>query len=220
MNKVLIITAYLFIFFAQPTWAQDGNSSLDTRINLLLGLNQPVFADGFNIEGNIFYKRFVFDYSHGVSLDFSGNTVSGELAEQQLKVHMPYTTGFGLGYRFNSWFNLRLEPKWHRFEISYDSDMPLEVNEEIVSYNTFSLGIGAYANWRPFANKSGAINGLMVVPSIRYWPRVSSSLAGNEFTYDNRLTGQTETHEAMQAGINNTPFIFNVSIGYSLPIKK
>ncbi len=219
MNKVLIIPIILFFYCVQTAQAQD-RTPLDTRVNLLLGLNQPVFADGFNIEGNFFYKRLAFDYSHGVSLDFSGITVSGELAEQQLKVHMPYTTGFGVGYRFNHWFNLRLEPKWHRFEISYDSDVPLEMEEEIVSYNTFSLGIGAYVNWRPFARKAGAINGIMVAPSIRYWPRVSSSLADNEFTYDNRLTGQTETHEAMQAGINNTPFIFNVSIGYSLPIKK
>jgi len=220
MYKALFTPIIFFLFCTQTVQAQNENSPLDTRVNLLFGLNQPVFADGFNVEGNIFYKRFAFDYSHGVSLDFSGNTVSGELADQQLKVHMPYTTGFGVGYRFNHWFNLRLEPKWHRFEISYDSDTPLEVSDEIVSYNTFSLGIGAYFNWRPFAKKSNALSGIMVAPSIRYWPRVSSSLADNEFTYDNQLTGQTETHEAMQAGINNTPFIFNVSIGYSLPINK
>src|SRR3954470_13770649 len=98
---------------AFPMGAQQ-QKNFDTRVNILFGLNQ-IILNGFNVEGNLFYKRLAFDYSHGVSLDFSGNNVSGSIKEQKLAVHMPYTTGFGVGYRFTRWLNVRLEPKWHRF---------------------------------------------------------------------------------------------------------
>ena len=199
--------------------AQNESPGLDNRINLLFGLNQPLLAGGFNVEGNLFYKRLAFDYSHGVSLDFAGNTVTGELAEQQLAVHMPYTTGFGVGYRFNEWFNLRVEPKWHRFEI-YQAGVAQTASNQIVGYNTFSLGLGAYVNWRPFKEQDNALRGLMVSPSLRYWPRVRSTLNNDQFTYTNTLTDQVETHNAMEAGIANTPIIFNISVGYSFQLKK
>src|SRR5450432_3031560 len=77
--------------------AQDWKS--DKKINVLFGLSQPLLAHGFNIEGNYIHNRFIFDYSHGVSLDFKDNTVSADLKKQGLAVHMPWTTGFGIGYR-------------------------------------------------------------------------------------------------------------------------
>ncbi|MGD1840594.1 MAG: hypothetical protein ACFB0B_06815 [Thermonemataceae bacterium] len=190
---------------------------LETRVNLLFGLSQPLFVDGFNIEGNFFYNRIAFDYSHGVSLDFTGSAITGELADQQLEVHMPYTTGFGIGYRFNEWFNLRLEPKWHRFELYYEG-ISQESQSPIVAYNTFSLGLGAYINWLPFKRQDNFLKGIMVAPSIRFWPRVSSSLEEDVFTYFNERTNEQVTHNAMEAGVGNTPFIFNVSIGYSLKL--
>ncbi|HEY5823878.1 MAG TPA: hypothetical protein VIT44_05930 [Cyclobacteriaceae bacterium] len=211
---LILLFALVFEIKAQ----QKSKEEFDTRINVLFGLTQPLFAKGFNIEGNFLYKRLAFDYSHGVSLDFSGNTVSGELKEQHLQVHVPYTTGFGVGYRFVPWLSLRVEPKWHRFEIYYEGSQ--SESNKIVDYNTFSLGLGLYANWRPFRNNPNVLKGIMIAPSIRYWPTVSSTLPGDEFVYDNQITGNTETHHRMEAGINNTPIVFNISVGYSFNLKR
>lgn len=198
------------LFFGQVAQAQ--NKPLSNRVNILFGLNQPL-ANGFNIEGNLFYKRFVFDYSHGVSLNFSNQMLAGNEKTQQLAAHLPYTTGFGVGYRFNEWFNLRAEPKWHRFELYYEGDKQT-IDNRIVAYNTFTLGIGAYFNIRPFKNQNNFLKGIMIAPSIRYWPKISSNLNDN-FTYQNRITGQNETLSAMEVGVANTPWIVNISVGYS-----
>ncbi len=212
-----LLSMFTLVFNGQAQ--QSDKKEFDTRINVLFGLTQPLFAKGFNIEGNFFYKRLAFDYSHGVSLDFSGNTISGELKQQHLQVHVPYTTGFGLGYRFTEWLSLRVEPKWHRFEIYYNDENQSETNK-IVGYNTFSLGLGAYANWRPFKNIQNPLKGIMIAPSIRYWPTLHSTLVDDKFVYDNRITGNTEIHNRMEAGINNTPFVFNISVGYSFDLSR
>ena len=44
------------------------------------------------------------------------------MREHGLAVHLPYTTGFGIGYRLKEWVNVRIEPKWHRFEFYYDDE--------------------------------------------------------------------------------------------------
>ncbi len=210
MQKTLLSIFALIIFLNQVGQAQS--PTLTNRVNVLFGLNQPL-ANGFNVEGNLFYKRFAFDYSHGVSLNFSNQMLAGQEKTQQLAVHIPYTTGFGVGYRFNEWFNLRAEPKWHRFELYYEGDAQT-IDNRIVAYNTFSLGIGAYFNWQPFKKQRNFLKGIMVAPSIRYWPRLSTNLPDG-FTYQNRITGQNEALNAMQVGIANTPWIFNVSVGYT-----
>ena len=206
---ILLTTATLIFNVAQAQTSQK----LTNRVNLLFGLNQPL-VDGFNIEGNIFYKRLAFDYSHGISLNFSNDMLTGNEGSQKLAVHLPYTTGFGIGYRFSEWFNLRAEPKWHRFEIYYEGEQQ-DAQHRITAYNTFSLGVEAYFNIRPFKNKDNFLKGLIISPSVRYWPRLASSLENDRFTYQNKITGQTETIEAMEVGIANTPWIVNISVGYS-----
>lgn len=209
---IIALTVLTFQLQAQE-WKND------KKVNLLFGLTQPLFVDGFNIEGNYIHNRLIFDYSHGVSLDFSQSSLTPELRNQGVTVHMPWTTGFGVGYRFNEWLNLRVEPKWHRFEFYYD-DEPQTSENEITSYNTFSLGLGLYANFRPFKNKASFIKGIMVAPSIRFWPTVSSTLDGDSFAYNNKNTLATETIETLDSGLGFTPIIFNISIGYSFDLKK
>jgi len=60
------------------------------------------------------------------------------------------------------------------------------------------------------------LKGIMIVPNVRWWPRVSSSVAGDALTYTSRITEQVETHEVRQIGMANTPFFINASIGYSV----
>lgn len=217
---VFIIFSFIASSFSQNTeidLASISKKKLDTRINILFGLNQPLLARGFNIEGNLFYKRFVFDYSHGVSLDFSGNNLSGDAADQKLALHLPFTTGFGVGYRFNELFNLRVEPKWHGIEVYQETDEQTEENL-LGEYTTFTLGLGAYMNWQPFKNKNNFLKGFMISPSIRYWPRISSTLKDDKFEYFNTTSDQNEVHEAIEIGFGNSPLILNISVGYSFKL--
>ncbi len=200
------------LFLAAPSLNAQPRP-MENKVNLVFGLNQ-LLAKGFNVEGNIFYKRISFDYSHGVSLDFTGNALSGAEKDQKLAVHLPWTTGFGVGYRFSNAFNLRLEPKWHRFEIYYDGDIQ-NASNRLGDYTTFTLGLGAYYNWQPFQKNDNALKGIMIVPSVRFWPKLSSTLADDKFIYQNSKTGKQETHEAMEVGFGNTPLVVNISIGYS-----
>jgi hypothetical protein len=202
---------------AYQAQAQDWKS--DKKINIVFGLTQPLLVDGFNIEGNYIHNRFIFDYSHGTSLDFSGNKVTEDLRRQGVSVHIPWTTGFGVGYRLKQWLNVRIEPKWHRFEFFYDGTNESQ-SSEITSYNTMSLGVGFYGHFQPFKNKSSFLKGIMVAPSIRYWPTVSSTLEGDKYTYFNTNTMQNEEIKTLDPGIGFTPFVFNISVGYSFDLKK
>lgn len=211
--KKMHTTILLLLIMTTLSNAQDSKPVLTNRVNLLFGMNQ-LLVGGFNIEGNIFYKRIAFDYSHGMSLEFSNKLLTGEAAEQGLAVHIPWTTGFGIGYRFREWINIRIEPKWHKFELYYESDEQNTENQ-ITDYTTFTLGIGAYVNWQPFKRQQNGLKGLMVSPSFRYWPNIATSLEDDQFDYLNKNSGEIETHEALNIGIANTPFIFNISIGYT-----
>ena len=212
MTRLVICTFFTLISL---TSLQAQQKELDNRVNLVFGVSQ-LLANGFNIEGNLFYKRLAFDYSHGVSLNFSNELLgAGPDQDQGLALHLPYTTGFGVGYRINEWLNIRVEPKWHRYELFYEGDVQNE-STLIDAYTTFTLGLGAYANLRPFKNQDNFLKGIMIAPNVRYWPKVSSTLPDDQFTYLNRNTEQIETHQAREVGIANTPFFFNASIGYSV----
>lgn len=197
--------------------AQDWKS--EKKVNVVFGLTQPIFAKGFNIEGNYIHKRLIFGYSHGVSLDLAGTTVTPEMREQGLAVHLPYTTGFGIGYRLKEWINVRIEPKWHRFEFYYDDEIQNSSNQ-ITAYNTMTIGIGVYGHYQPFKNKTSFLKGIMISPSIRFWPTISSTLEGNSYNYLNKNTGKSEEIKTLDVGPGFTPFIYNISIGYSFGLKK
>ncbi len=205
----------LALLLSMSMRAQDWTD--DRKVNVVFGLTQPIFAKGFNIEGNYIHDQFIFDYSHGVSLDLSGATTTEALRNQGVAVHMPYTTGFGIGYRLAEWINVRVEPKWHRFELYYEGEEQVTSNE-ITSYNTVSLGIGLYGHYQPFRNSESFLRGLMIAPSVRFWPTISSTLEGDRFTYVNKNTGKNEELTTLDPGNGFTPFIINVSVGYSFDL--
>lgn len=188
--------------------AQDWKT--ERRVNVLFGLSQ-VFAHGFNIEGNLVFKRVIFDYSHGFDLRFSGNTVPTTLSDQHAGVFMPWTTGFGIGYRWANWLNTRIEPKWHRLEYYYTEDLISRTNQ-IASVDIFSLGIGIYGDIRPFRNKGSFLKGIMISPSIRYWPTLTSDWNEGR-SYYNKYTRQQEKFDTPNAGLALSPIIVNLSIG-------
>lgn len=218
--KTTLLQCAVFIAMVASTLpgnAQDWKT--EKRASILFGLAQPVFGNGFNIEGNYIHNRLIVDYSHGTSLDFSGNLLPKELKGQQLAIHEPWTTGFGVGYRLKEWINVRIEPKWHKFEFYYDGERQ-NASAAITSYRTFTLGVGLYGDYRPFKKKNNFLKGIMIAPSVRFWPTVSSSLKDDTFTYLNKRTNKMEEIKTLAAGSGFTPIVFNVSVGYSFRFKK
>ncbi|MFM7152883.1 MAG: hypothetical protein ACKOZV_02015 [Bacteroidota bacterium] len=219
--KSNVSTRSILIIFLSSVALQSNAQDWKTekKVNVVFGLIQPIFAKGFNIEGNYIHNRLIFDYSHGVSLDLSGTTVTPEMREQGLAVHMPYTTGFGIGYRLKEWINVRIEPKWHRFEFYYYDETQI-TSSQITAYNTMSIGIGVYGHYQPFKNNNSFLKGIMLSPSIRFWPTISSTLESDGFTYLNKNTVKNEVIKTLDVGPGFKPFIYNISIGYSFGLKK
>lgn len=145
MIKIQNLFSALFFTLSTISTSDAQVWKSDEKINIVFGLTQPLLVNGFNMEGNFIYKRFLVDYSHGISLDFSGTSVTTDLKNQGVSVHMPWTTGFGAGYRLKEWLNIRIEPKWHRFEFYYDGETQNNRNQ-ITAYNTMSLGVGVYGH--------------------------------------------------------------------------
>lgn len=184
-----------------------------------LGLIQPLLLGGGNVEVDLRVHGFIVSYSHGWSLDLENSTVVGDMREQHVALHLPYSTGLGVGYGFHSdalrsFFDLRAEAKVHRFETSYAS-ADEKTKTSIADYTTYTLGGGVYWTYLPFAHRTDLLRGLDVSTSFRFWPNVATTLAGDRIDYPNRTTGKTETHQAANIGIANTPMLFNVSVGYA-----
>lgn len=218
-KKQLLKTIVVITAVVSHTNAQTQDWKTEKRINLLFGVAQTAVAKGINVEGNYIHNRFIFDYSHGASLEFTGNLLPDDLKNQHLAVHEPWTTGFGIGYRIKEWINIRVEPKWHKFEFYYEGD-PQTKSNEITSYNTFSLGLGVYGSYLPFKKKDNFLKGFIISPSVRFWPTISSSLKGGEFIYMNRETGKIEEIKTLDPGTKFTPLVVNISIGYSFQLNK
>jgi len=219
IKKSIYLLIHLGIISSNAILAQNLDWKTDKKAGFVFGLTQPIFVSGFNIEGVYVHKRIIFDYSHGASLKFTGDALTETLRNQQLEVHAPFTTGFGVGYRFTKWVNLRVEPKWHRFNFYYEGEQRIAENR-ITSNNTFNLGLGLYGLFQPFEKKTNALKGITIAPSIRYWPTLSSNINESGFSYQNKLTGRNETLQTLDPGFGFTPWIFNISIGYIIDFKR
>jgi hypothetical protein len=204
-----IVAFILFSLFAQAQEVPEKN-----RFSLVFGLNQPIVLRGFNVEGNYWMKKWVIDYSHGFNLHADGKEVASEYERQKINFKITHSLGIGLGYRFTKSFNLRFEPKLHIYQTYYEGqDQSSE--KSLVNFNTVTLGLGAYYRWLPFEKKVGFVKGITIVPSIRYWYMVGSSLPSDQFSYFNTATNQNEVMKAPNIGAANTPWIINISVGYT-----
>lgn len=221
--RVLLLLVAAGAASVAPVNAQTASTASSTRrppafahsdrFSVLGGLSQ-IAAGGGNVELNWHSQRFAFDYSHGFGLKFGSALIAQDARDQKVELSMPWTTGFGIGYRLTSALDVRIEPKWHRYRVLYASqDFS---GAAIRSYTTTTLGVGAYYRVYPFARSTGWAKGVVMAPSVRYWPNVSSSLPGGTFTYNNTATGRSETLRAATQGFPGTNGLFaNVSIGYT-----
>lgn len=182
------------------------------RISVVFGLIQPMVLKGGNVEVNYTTKRMIFDYSHGFSLDPPS---AGAYKDENVVLHLPYSTGFGIGYRLNSFLDIRIEPKLHSWEVYYKDEVQSKSNK-LKDYKTFTLGAGLYYRYFPFRNsKLKGLQGITTAASLRYWPKIGTTLSKDSFIYDNKFSGKTITQKAANIGMANTPFIINVSVGYT-----
>lgn len=184
------------------------------------GLIQPLVLKGANVEVDVRWRHLVVSYSHGWSLELT-EKLGDEMTGQHVSLHVPYSTGIGVGgsielQRLRSVFDVRLEAKVHRFSASYESEDGRQLTR-IADYRTYTLGAGAYWTFVPFRDRNDALHGIDFSFSVRYWPKIASSLSDDAIVYMNRTTDQEETHHAANIGIANTPLVVNLSVGYVFP---
>lgn len=162
---------------------------------IVFGLSQPIIFDGFNLAISHKTKKLTFEYSHGLGLKIPESLKGDELESQSADLEVVWTTGPGVGYNWFKNFDTRLEFKAHKNRVRFFD----EINTDYITYN---IGVGAYYRIFPFKKL-----GLVVEPSIRYWPLIGSTLEDDEFIY--QFNGVNYTHVA-----ENQDFIINVSIGW------
>ena len=213
-NKIYLMLTLLIVLTGNKTKAQNKEKELV----FLAGTIQPFLLQGGNFEIDLYTSKMVFNYSHGFSLNMNSEngTAVGDLAIQKLAVFLPYSTGFGIGYRLNKYFDVRLESKAHQFNVYYDGFDKKDIQNQLVSYKAYTLGVGTYFRWKPFENNTNFLKGVFTSTSLRFWPKVHTTLKNNKMNYYNRETLKMEEHVASNIGMANTPFIINFAIGYSI----
>jgi hypothetical protein len=213
--KKYLTTMFLIVMVSAQFFAQKAAKTdllYSNRFSILAGVIQPTVLKGGNFEVNYFTKRMSFDYSHGFSLE---PPAAADFRDQKVVLHLPYTTGFGVGYRFNSFLDLRFEPKLHSWEVYYDGEKQTP-ETKIIDFRTVTLGLGLYYRYFPFRNSdSKLLQGITTNVSVRYWQNVSTTLTNDEFTYMNKVSNKSETLKAPNIGLANTPLIINAAVGYT-----
>jgi hypothetical protein len=213
--KNLVLATAIIVLSISTSFAQTENGSqflYSNKFSLLFGMIQPTALKGFNVEVNYTTNRLIFDYSHGAWLD---PPTVGDYKEQKLALHLPYSTGFGIGYRISSFLDVRFEPKLHSWEVYNEGDTQSSTTK-ITEFKTFTLGVGVYYRYMPFRNsESKILQGITTSTSIRYWQNVGTTLRNDEFSYLSKTTNNTETLKAPNIGIANSPIIFNIALGYT-----
>lgn len=183
------------------------------------GITQ-VLLGGFNVQVDYTTNRMVFGWSQGFNIILSGNAASKEAREQKLTEKMTTTLGLGIGYRITPYLDIRFEPKLHFWNVYYDGETKNSANK-LFSYKTSTIGVGAYYKYYPFKNSASGIRGLVIMPSVRFWPNVYSSLDDNKKVYFNKVTNKNETYKSEIQGVPGTSgLVINATIGFTFGTKK
>jgi hypothetical protein len=175
-------------------WAAHDDRVPQVAINF--GLSQ-ILLGGFNVAGELRYRRLWLEYSHGMELtlnNLDGFGLSSTESRQHLHIYVPYTTGFGVGITLLDELWLGVEFKDHKYEVT----APYGPTE---SYKTYS--IGPVLGYKLFVWR-----GLFVNAYLRYWPNVATSLAGDKITLQG--ANGPYVHDAHDWGL-----FANVALGYA-----
>jgi hypothetical protein len=167
------------------TWAPTDERRVQLAINF--GLLQ-LAESGFNVAGELRYRRLWLEYSHGMDLTLNnagGIGLTQTERDQHLHLFVPYTTGFGVGFTILDELWLGVEFKTHHYEVNAPGG-------PLVTYQTYSIGpvLGyKFFVWR----------GFFIDAYGRYWPNVASSLHDNQVALEG--TNGTVIHDAHDFGL-------------------
>ena len=178
-------------------WAPTDDKRVQLGVNF--GLLQLALG-GFNVAGEVRYRRLWLEYSHGMDLklnDLGGFSLSSEERRDHVHVVVTFTTGFGAGFTLVDELWLGVEFKTHRYEVN-------ALGGPSASYQTYS--VGPVLGYKAFIWK-----GLYGNAYARYWPNVASSLPGNKIALEG--SNGTVTHGAHDFGV-----FANLSIGYAFDL--
>ncbi len=213
------ISAFSSSAVAQDQLARRKEFPYSNRFTLGGGVSQLLLG-GFNVQAEYTTNRLVFDYSHGFNINLTGQAASLTAQDQQLNEKLVSTLGIGIGYRITPTFDIRVEPKLHFYDVTYNG-LTEAGTSRLTGYRTATLGLGAYYRYYPFRRQNNALAGILILPSVRYWPNVWSSLPDNKLTYLNKATNRTETYKAAPQGFPGTNgLLANVTIGYTFGWRK
>ena len=184
---------------AKPSSAANPNPGLEQKFSVMAGLSQWLLLRGGNLAVEFKTGRFAFEVSHGQGLDLNqlgGFALSSAERDDDTRVRVPWTTGFGVGYRITENLHLLVEFKAHHYEVRASQ------GASVVNYTTFSIGPGVF--YSIYLSKH-----LFLQPNLRFWPNVASTLENGRTTLE-RCDGTSYEHQAHDFG-----FFGNVSLGYS-----
>jgi hypothetical protein len=177
----------------------EPHRGLERKFSVMAGLTQWLLLRGGNLAVEFKTGRLALEASHGQGLDLNqlgGIALSSAERDMGTRVRVPWTTGFGVGYRVTEHFHLLVEFKAHHYEVR------AEEGADTVNYTTFSIGPGAF--YAIYLTK-----GLFLQPNVRFWPNVASTLDDNRVMLQ-RCDGTSYEHQAHDFG-----FFGNVNLGYS-----
>jgi hypothetical protein len=178
-------------------WAPSDQRRVQLAVNF--GLSQ-IALGGFNIAGEVRYRRLWLEYSHGMDLtlnDLGGFGLNKTEQHENVHVFVPYTTGFGVGLTLVDELWLGVEFKTHHYEVNAPAG-------PVSTYQTYS--IGPVLGYKAFIWKGLFANGY-----ARYWPNVATTLPKDQIALQG--SGGTVTHSAHDFG-----FFANVALGYAFDL--
>jgi hypothetical protein len=169
------------------------------QVSVMAGLTQWVLFQGGNVAVEYKIGRLAFEYSHGQGLDLiqvPGVGLTSAERDAGAHVRVPWTTGFGVGFRVTNHLDVLVEGKAHRFEVT-----SRDRNAEI-AYTTFSVGPSVFYSIHLY-------KGLFLQPNVRFWPNAASTLSGDHALL-RQPDGSVYDHEAHAFGL-----FANANIGWT-----
>jgi hypothetical protein len=179
--------------------AAAGDWRHQRQLSVMAGLAQWTLLRGGNVALEYKVGRLAFEVSHGQGLDLNqagGFDLSSAERDAGVEIRVPWTTGFGVGYRLTGNLHVLIELKAHHYALTgRDPTVRLD-------YTTFSVGPGVFYTIHLY-------RGLFLEPNVRYWPNVGSTLKGDQVAI-RQPDGSIYEHHAHDFGL-----FANVNLGYT-----
>ncbi len=164
-----------------------------SQFNLHFGLSQPLLFEGFNVAADFRIGRWVFEYSHGMFLNYNAvdGVVESFVNDSSVRLDSPWTTGGGVGFILLDDLYVMAELKAHHYNTS--------VGQDSAQYTTISVGPA-------LAYRLFVWRGLNLTTYFRWWPTVWDSTDGKVELGD-------KTFDPVDLG-----FFANLSLGWSFDL--